>query len=91
MWISNKNNQLLNLDMVTTISISKGKTYYDDDAVQQTYSYICINGNKVAKCPNEEHAIEELRHIKESISQGQSIYEIDGVKMNVDEHGNLLD
>lgn len=91
MWISTKNNQIINLDKVCSISIAKGKSYYDDNAVLQTYYYICIDGKKVVKCINEEYALNEIENIKLYISQDKSIYQVDGVKMNEDENGNLID
>lgn len=91
MWIFNKNNQLINIDKSLCISMSKGKSYYDDNAVLQTYFYICADGKKIAKCINEENAIIELENIKKCISEGKSIYQINGIKMIEDENGNPID
>lgn len=91
MWIYNKNNQLLNADTVQCFSIVKGKSYYDDDAVLQTYYYICADGKKFIKSSNFECAYAEIESIKAGIVNKMSLYEAQGIKLNEDENGNLID
>jgi hypothetical protein len=91
MWICNKNKQLINVEKVARFSILKGKNYYDDNAVLQTYYYICADGTKVIKTACEGDALTEFNAILELIRENKSLYLANGLIMNEDEHGNLID
>jgi ATP-dependent protease HslVU (ClpYQ) peptidase subunit len=91
MWICNKNRQLINIERVGRLSVLKGKSYYDDNAVLQTYYYICADNNKIIKTANEGDVLEELNNIVTSISSGKNLYVASGLVMNEDDQGNLID
>ncbi len=91
MWICNINKQLINIEKVGCLSILKGKNYYDDNAVLQTYYYICADGNKIIKTANESDVLDEFNNIQNSISSGKTLYIANGLALNEDEHGSLID
>jgi len=91
MWICNKNNQLINVEKIQYLTIKKGKDYYDDNAVMQTYYYICADDNKIIKTSNKEDAFGELENIKAFLKTDNPIYQAGGVIISEDEQGNLID
>lgn len=91
MWICTKNNQMINTDKVKSFSIKNGKNYYDDNAVLKTYQYILADDNKIIKLGCQEDAICELESIKGALSKNIIIYIANGIIMNEDENGNLID
>lgn len=88
MWIYTKNDELINTDKVTCFNVCKGKNYYDDDAVLQTYHYICADGKKIIKLSNQDESLQEINNIKRSIADNVLVYEANGVKLNDDENNS---
>ena len=91
MWICNKNKHLINVEKVKSFNIVKGKNYYDDDAVLNTYHYICADGNKIIKTSSVEEANIEFENIINFLNGDVSVYNAGGIEMVEDDNGNLLD
>jgi hypothetical protein len=71
--------------------VLKGKNYYDENAVQRNYYYVCADGIKIIKFPNQSEAIQEFRSIKAFLINGETMYVASGLEMNEDEIGNCID
>lgn len=82
---------MINTDKVKSFSIKVGKNYYDDNAVLKTYQYIMADDSKIIKLCCQDDAICELDNIKDALSKNVIMYTANGVLMNEDEYGNLID